>query len=121
MKKREGIPQIELEETEDILKAVAAQKPAPSEVEGSRKKRLRVVVGFAAESRDLLTNASEKLKSKKLDFIVANDIASADAGFGAETNRVTLLFPNGKKESLPLMSKAEVAEAIIEHLAALLE
>jgi phosphopantothenoylcysteine decarboxylase / phosphopantothenate---cysteine ligase len=121
MKKREGIPQIELEETEDILKAVAAQKPALSKVEGSGKKRLRVVVGFAAESRDLLANASEKLKSKKLDFIVANDIASSDAGFGVETNRVTLLFPNGKKESLPLMSKAEVAEAIIEHVAALLE
>jgi phosphopantothenoylcysteine decarboxylase / phosphopantothenate---cysteine ligase len=113
MKKREGIPQIELEETEDILKAVADKR--------SSKKRLRVVVGFAAESRDLLTNASEKLKSKKLDFIVANDIASADAGFGVETNRVTLLFSNGKKESLPLMSKVEVAEAIIEHIAVLLE
>ena len=113
MKKQEGIPQIELEETEDILKAVAEHR--------SGKKRPQVVVGFAAESRDLLTNASEKLKSKKLDFIVANDIASADAGFGVETNRVTLLFPNGKKESLPLMSKAEVAEAIIEHVAALLE
>ncbi len=113
MKKREGIPQIKLEETEDILKAVADKR--------SSKKRLRVVVGFAAESRDLLANASEKLKSKKLDFIVANDIASADAGFGVETNRVTLLFPNGKKESLPLMSKVEVAEAIIEHVAALLE
>jgi len=113
MKKREGIPQIELEETEDILKAVADKR--------SGKKRLRVVVGFAAESRDLLANASEKLKSKKVDFIVANDIVSSDAGFGVETNRVTLLFPNGKKESLPLMSKAEVAEAIIEHIAALLE
>ena len=79
MKKREGIPQIELEETEDILKAVADQK-ALSEVEGSGKKRLQVVVGFAAESRDLLANASEKLKSKKLDFIVANDIASSRRG-----------------------------------------
>ncbi len=113
MKKQEGIPQIELEETEDILKAVAEHR--------SGKKRPQVVVGFAAESRDLLANASEKLKSKKLDFIVANDIASSDAGFGVETNRVTLLFPNGKKESLPLMSKAEVAEAVIEHIAALLE
>lgn len=113
MKKRDGIPQIELEETEDILKAVAEHR--------SGKKRPRVVVGFAAESRDLLANASEKLKSKKLDFIVANDIASNDAGFSVETNRVTLLFPNGKKESLPLMSKADVAEAVIQHIAALLE
>jgi phosphopantothenoylcysteine decarboxylase/phosphopantothenate--cysteine ligase len=113
MKKREGIPQIELEETEDILKAVMEHR--------SGRKRPRVVVGFAAESRDLLSNASEKLKSKKMDFIVANDISSNDAGFSVETNRVTLLFPDGKKESLPLMSKAEVAEAIIEHIAELLE
>ncbi len=89
MKKREGIPQIELEETEDILKAVADHR--------SRRKWPQVVVGFAAESRDLLVNANEKLKSKKMDFIVANDISSSDAGFGVETNRVTLLFPNGKK------------------------
>jgi len=113
MKKQEGIPQIELEETEDILKAVAEHR--------SGKKRPQVVVGFAAESRDLLANANEKLRSKKLDFIVANDISSSDAGFGVETNRVTLLFTDGKKESLPLMSKAEVAEAVIGHVAALLE
>ena len=72
-----------------ILKAVAGHR--------SGKKRPRVVVGFAAESRDLLVNANEKLKSKKLNFIVANDISSSDAGFGVDTNRVTLLFPNGKK------------------------
>ncbi len=113
LKKRDGIPQIELEATEDILEAVAAQ--------GSAKKRLRVTVGFAAESRDLLGNANEKLKSKHLDFIVANDISAQDAGFNVETNRVTLLFVDGKKETLPLMNKTEVAEAIIEHVAALLE
>jgi phosphopantothenoylcysteine decarboxylase/phosphopantothenate--cysteine ligase len=113
MKKRDGIPQIELEETEDILEAVAAQQ--------SGKKRPRVTVGFAAESRDLLENAAEKLKSKKLDFIAANDISSNDAGFGVETNRVTLLHANGEQESLQLMSKAEVAEAIVERVAALLD
>jgi len=113
MKKREGIPQIELEETEDILKAVVSNQ--------SGKNRPRVVVGFAAESRDLLANASEKLMSKRLSFMVANDISSGDAGFSVETNRVTLLFPDGKKESLPLMSKAEAAEVIIGRVAALLE
>jgi len=113
MKKREGIPQIELEETEDILKAVAEHR--------SGRKRPRIVVGFAAESRDLLANAVEKLKSKKLELIVANDISSRDAGFAVENNRVTLLFPNGKKEALPLMSKAEVAERVIQHVAGLLE
>ncbi len=109
LKKRDGIPQIELEATADMLKTLAEQ-PA----------RYRVKAGFAAESRDLLTNAAEKLKSKKLDFIVANDISAADAGFGVETNRVVLLFANGEKESLPLMSKNEVAEKIIERIARLL-
>jgi len=113
MKKRDGIPQIALEATEDVLEAVAAQKV--------RKKRPRVTVGFAAESRDLLANASEKLKSKKLECIVANDISASDAGFGVETNRVTLLFADGTQEALPLMSKAEVAETIIARVATLLE
>jgi phosphopantothenoylcysteine decarboxylase/phosphopantothenate--cysteine ligase len=78
-------------------------------------------VGFAAESQNLLENAAEKLKSKKLDFIVANDISASDAGFAVETNRVTILFANGARENLPLTSKMEVAEIIIEHTSRLLE
>jgi phosphopantothenoylcysteine decarboxylase / phosphopantothenate---cysteine ligase len=113
MKKRDGIPHIELEETEDILKTAADAR--------SGKKRPRIIVGFAAESSDLLGNAAEKLKSKKIDMIIANDISSQDAGFGAETNRVTLLFANGKQEALSLMSKSEVAEIIVKHIATLLE
>jgi len=113
IKKRDGIPQIELEVAPDILKTVSSIK--------SEKKRYKVVVGFAAESQDLLENASDKLKSKGLDFIAANDITSKDAGFAVETNRITLLFANGSKESLPLMSKTEAAEKIIEHVARLLE
>jgi len=113
MKKRDGIPQVELEAAPDILKTVAGRR--------SGMRRLRVVAGFAAESRDLLENAFEKLQSKNLDFIAANDISAKDAGFGAETNRVTLLFADGKKETLPLMSKSEVAERIIEHISKLLE
>jgi phosphopantothenoylcysteine decarboxylase/phosphopantothenate--cysteine ligase len=113
MKKRDGIPQVTLEATEDVLEAVAREK--------SKKKRPKVTVGFAAESQSLLENASEKLTSKKLDMIVANDISAPDAGFGVETNRVTLLFATGKQESLPLMSKVDVAETIIARLAALLE
>jgi phosphopantothenoylcysteine decarboxylase/phosphopantothenate--cysteine ligase len=109
LKKREGLPEINLVLAPDILAAVAG---------GSSP---RVVVGFAAETRDLLENASEKLESKKLSFIAANDISSPDAGFGTDTNRVTLLFADGRTEALPLMSKAEVAEAIIEHVATLLE
>jgi len=113
MKRRDGIPQVELEAVPDILKTVAGIR--------SQKKRPRIVVGFAAESRDLLRNAADKLKSKNLDFIAANDISATDAGFGVETNRVTLLYADGKVEALPLMSKAELSEAIIERIAALLE
>ena len=113
MKKRDGIPQVELEATPDILKTVSG-----SPVD---KKRFQVMVGFAAESQNLLENAAEKLKSKKLDFIVANDISASDAGFAVETNRVTILFANGARENLPLTSKMEVAEIIIEHTSRLLE
>jgi phosphopantothenoylcysteine decarboxylase/phosphopantothenate--cysteine ligase len=111
LKKRDGIPQIELEAAPDILETVAGL--------GSGEKRPRVVVGFAAESRDLLENAAAKLSSKKLDMIAANDITASDAGFGADTNHVTLIYADGRKEALPLMSKTEVAEAIIERIAAL--
>lgn len=113
LKKREGIPQVELEAAPDILETVAGL--------GSGEKRPRLVVGFAAESRDLLENAAAKLASKKLDMIAANDITASDAGFGADANRVTLIYADGRKEALPLMSKTEVAETIVARLAALLE
>jgi phosphopantothenoylcysteine decarboxylase/phosphopantothenate--cysteine ligase len=113
IKKEGGVPQIELEATEDILKAVAEQRPETN--------CPRVVVGFAAESRDLLENASYKLKSKGLDFIAANDISASGAGFAVETNRVTLLFADGRNEALPLLSKTEVAEVILGWVSKLLE
>jgi phosphopantothenoylcysteine decarboxylase/phosphopantothenate--cysteine ligase len=113
IKKETGIPQIELEATEDILKSVAGKR--------SEVKRPRVMVGFAAESQDLLQNAANKLESKSLDFIAANDISATDAGFAVETNRVTLLFADGRRESLPLMSKTKTAERILERVAILLE
>jgi phosphopantothenoylcysteine decarboxylase/phosphopantothenate--cysteine ligase len=113
LKKRDGIPQIELTAAPDILGTVAESR-------GSLK-HLKVVAGFAAESRDLLENASAKLKSKQLNFIAANDISADDAGFAVDTNRITLLHADGRREPLPLMGKDEAAEAIIERLAALLE
>jgi len=113
IKKEGGIPRIELEATEDILKTVASLPPG--------RKRPRLVMGFAAESKDLLQNATVKLQSKHLDLIAANDISAADAGFAVETNRITLLFADGRTESLSLMSKAKAAEVIIERMAALLE
>jgi phosphopantothenoylcysteine decarboxylase / phosphopantothenate---cysteine ligase len=111
IKKGEGIPLLELESTDDVLMAVAAME----------KKKPKKVIGFAAENRDLLSQAEQKLIAKKLDMIVANDISSPDAGFGVDTNRITLLFPKGKKEDLPLMSKIQAAEVIIDRLASLLE
>ncbi|MBI4760954.1 MAG: bifunctional phosphopantothenoylcysteine decarboxylase/phosphopantothenate--cysteine ligase CoaBC [Chloroflexota bacterium] len=113
IKKEGGVPQITLEATEDILKAVAGLR--------SELKRKQVVVGFAAESQSLLENAANKLQSKKLDLIAANDISASDAGFSVETNRITLLFADGRTESLSLMSKSEAAEIIVERVAALLE
>jgi len=111
MKKRDGVPQIELTAAADILGTVSSQQP----------RRFGVVIGFAAESQNLLQNAAEKLQSKKLDLIVANDISAADAGFSVDTNRVTFLFANGASEILPLMSKIDVAEKIIEHTSRFLE
>jgi phosphopantothenoylcysteine decarboxylase/phosphopantothenate--cysteine ligase len=113
LKKQDGIPQIELEAAPDVLGTVAKMRGV--------LKHLKVVVGFAAESRELVENAAAKLTSKKLDFIAANDISASDAGFAVDTNRITLLYADGHRESLPLMGKDEVAEALIQRVAALLE
>jgi phosphopantothenoylcysteine decarboxylase / phosphopantothenate---cysteine ligase len=113
LKKRDGIPQVNLELAPDILALVARMRV--------EKNHPKVTVGFAAESKDLLENASAKLAAKKLDFIAANDISAVDAGFGVDTNRVTLLHAGGKREELPLLGKIEVAEVIVARAAALLE
>lgn len=113
IKKRDGIPQIQLEPAPDVLETVSGP--------GVKKRRFKVVAGFAAESRDLLENAAAKLKSKGLDLIAANDISASDAGFAVDTNRITLLFANGTKEELPLMGKDEAAEKIVDHISKLLE
>ncbi|GIV81531.1 MAG: phosphopantothenoylcysteine decarboxylase [Anaerolineae bacterium] len=99
--------------TPDILSEVSQQRPQSGWP--------RVVVGFAAESEDLLRNAQEKLQRKGLDLIVANDITAPDAGFSVDTNRVTLLDAQGNVEPLELTSKARVAEHVIARVARLLE
>jgi phosphopantothenoylcysteine decarboxylase/phosphopantothenate--cysteine ligase len=104
-KKEEGLEQIKLERTDDVLRLVAEQK----EKTGWPK----VVVGFAAESEDLIKNASRKLEQKKLDLIAANDISEKDAGFGVDTNKVTLISKDGKKEELKKMSKDAAAGEIL--------
>lgn len=111
-KRGAGPLNIQLEPTPDILQEVAAFK--------SKTGFPRVVVGFAAESRDLKENAREKLRRKCLDLIVANDITAADAGFAVDTNRVILLDAHGGEEELPLMTKSEVANIVLERIVAFL-
>ena len=73
-----------------------------------------MVVGFAAETEDLLAHARAKLERKRLDLVVANDVSAPDSGFAVDTNRVTLLAADGTVEALPLLSKIEVAERVLE-------
>ncbi len=96
---------LELEQTPDIL---------------GRVKGNFIKVGFAAESSSLVENAKKKLKQKRLDFIVANDITATDSGFDTDTNRVTIIDCKGKIDRLPLLAKREVAERILDKVAALL-
>lgn len=109
IKKSSGLKTIELEPTVDILAAVAQHRR-----EHGFPQR---VIGFAAESQNLIQNAQAKLQAKQLDLIVANDISAPDAGFEVETNQVTLIYADDHIERLPLMSKAEVAEVIIHQVA----
>jgi phosphopantothenoylcysteine decarboxylase/phosphopantothenate--cysteine ligase len=79
-----------------------------------------IKVGFAAETEDLLDNARKKLTEKRLALICANDVTAPDAGFAVDTNKVTLLFRDGKTEDLPLMSKRDVADRILDRVVGLL-
>jgi phosphopantothenoylcysteine decarboxylase/phosphopantothenate--cysteine ligase len=83
-------------------------------VELGARKEDRVVVGFAMETENGLSNARKKLEEKHLDLIVLNDLNVAGAGFGVDTNVVTLIDAGGEAESLPKMSKLEVAERILD-------
>lgn len=79
------------------------------------------MVGFAAETENVLENASKKLKTKNLDFIVANDVTMEGAGFASETNIVTFISNKGDTKSLPKMSKRDVADAILDKVVELLQ
>ena len=80
-----------------------------------------VKVGFAAESEGLIINAKIKLERKRLDMIVANDITDPESGFDVDTNRVTIIDKSGEVEELPLMSKREVAEIILDRVVGMME
>ena len=82
-----------------------------------KNKGERLLVGFAAETGDLLQNAGKKLAEKKLDMVVANDVSQAGAGFNIDTNIVKLLFKGGRVEELPIMGKEELADVILDRVA----
>jgi phosphopantothenoylcysteine decarboxylase/phosphopantothenate--cysteine ligase len=105
IKKREGAPSLKLRPTRDILGEVARRRRAD-----------QLVVGFAAETEKVIENAAQKLKAKRLDFIVANDVTQEGAGFEVDTNIVTLLFPDGREKSLAQMTKLEVANRILDEV-----
>ncbi|HUS93645.1 MAG TPA: bifunctional phosphopantothenoylcysteine decarboxylase/phosphopantothenate--cysteine ligase CoaBC [Patescibacteria group bacterium] len=98
-----------LDRNPDVLMAVQNMK-RPSD-------RPLFTVGFAAETKDIVRHGKEKMVRKGLDFIAINDVSASDAGFGVDTNRVILLSQDGQEEYLPLQSKADIAERIIEAVA----
>ena len=100
IKKSDDKESLELERTDDILFRLGELK------------NNQILVGFAAETENLLENAKEKLQQKNLDFIVANDLTAASAGFGSDTNEVTILWPGGEVENLPLEGKEVIAAHI---------
>jgi phosphopantothenoylcysteine decarboxylase/phosphopantothenate--cysteine ligase len=83
------------------------------------KKGNRIMIGFAAETEDLQVNAIDKLRRKKLDLIVGNDVSRADAGFAVDTNIVTMVGAEGSVETSPKLSKDEVGDLILDHLVTL--
>jgi phosphopantothenoylcysteine decarboxylase / phosphopantothenate---cysteine ligase len=102
IKKQDGDSlELRMRATPDILRALAAGK------------KRQVVVGFAAETDDVLANARVKMGPKGLDLLVANDVTAPGAGFEVDTNIVTLLWPDGRCESLPTLPKREVADRIL--------
>jgi phosphopantothenoylcysteine decarboxylase/phosphopantothenate--cysteine ligase len=107
IKRGKGPIELRLEPNPDIVKELGQNKDG------------KVLIGFAAETQDLTANAAKKLREKNLDMIVANNVAEAGSGFDGDTNIATLLDRTGVSQSLPLMSKDELADRIYDHFLAL--
>lgn len=107
IKKEDMAEHLPLERTADILKTLG------------KNKKGRILVGFAAETRDLQRNAPAKLKAKNLDLIVGNLIGRADSGFGSDTNQVSLFYRDGRSEALPLMEKEALADVLFDRILAI--
>ena len=107
IKRGKGPIELRLEPNPDIVKELG------------QKKAGKILIGFAAETEELTANAAKKLSDKNLDMIVANNVAVAGSGFDGDTNIATILDRTGATQSLPLMSKAELADRIYDHFLAL--
>jgi phosphopantothenoylcysteine decarboxylase/phosphopantothenate--cysteine ligase len=103
LKKAEGVPEVVLEPTSDILAGL-----------GRRKRPGQTLVGFAAETGDVVAAAAEKLARKGLDLIVANDVSASGAGFEHDTNAVVILGPAGARQDVPLSDKRAVARTVLD-------
>ena len=111
IKKGEDSISLDLVKTPDIL----------AQLGGTKKESPCILVGFAAETENLLANAEEKLRAKNLDMIVANDVSRDDAGFETDTNAVKMIYGDGHVEDSPLMTKDEVADMVLDKVKELLE
>jgi phosphopantothenoylcysteine decarboxylase/phosphopantothenate--cysteine ligase len=109
LKKTDSRFTLELERTVDILEELG------------KKKGGRILVGFAAETENLVPHAKKKLTEKNLDLIVVNDVTKPGAGFAADTNQVKILYATGEEKDLPLMSKEEVSQQILDDVVRLLK
>ena len=109
IKKADGVPEIVLEPTVDILAEL-----------GRTKRGGQVVVGFAAETERLREHAAAKLTAKRVDLMVANDVAAPDSGFEVDTNRALVLGADGSAEETPLLTKEALAGVVLDRVAALL-
>jgi phosphopantothenoylcysteine decarboxylase/phosphopantothenate--cysteine ligase len=109
LKKRDGVPEVVLEPTVDILAALGEHKTH------------QLLVGFAAETEQVEEHAAEKLRAKRVDMIVANDVSAPDAGFEVDTNRVVLLDSIGTVERPPLGTKIALADVILDRIRDALE
>ena len=111
LKKREMSSTLKLVRNPDILKTISQLSKHPNSQTSKRPNLL--LVGFAAETNDVLAEAARKCREKGLAFIVANDVTEAGSGFGTATDRVTFVYPDGRQEKFPLMTKRRVAAALV--------
>jgi phosphopantothenoylcysteine decarboxylase/phosphopantothenate--cysteine ligase len=109
LKKRDGVPEVVLEPTTDVLALL-----------GERKQPGQILVGFAAETDRVEQHAAEKMASKHVDMMVANDVSAPDAGFEVDTNRAILLYSSGSREETPLLDKGDLADLLLDRIAAVL-